>query len=549
MDSLYYRRTALVLATTSGVLYFVGFCGFDQAYLAWICLVPVMWALDDVSLGWGEALLIAWTFGLVTHLGGYTWITGMLHDFGHLPIPLALAGYFLLCLGQGSLLAAWGWSLNRVVTSLKLPMIWAAPVLMVLAEWLWPALFPSYLSNSQYRQVLFIQTLDLWGPLGLTFIVALASAVVYQTLAWWLRQRGHFPRLGWVTLILLVIGDIIYGVGSIADVDDTVGLTDRRLNIGIVQVNMGIYQKDDDPAEGARRHLNQSLEVADQGADLIVWPEAGYNYAIRTSMKNVKHIMGELDTPILFGAIRLDDGDDERRMYNSAFLADGDGHVRGTYDKIFLLAFGEYLPLGDWFPSLYDLSLFRHTSRFYRGIHTESLVLDQIRYGVLICYEDILPGFVRRVMEGEPHVLVNLTNDAWFGRSREPTIHLALAAFRAVEHRRYLVRATNTGISAFIDPAGRILEQTAIFERANRVLPVTPLEGRTLYGRFGDWVGMVCAMVLLWWLRGWFRELGGRILRRIRGSPMAPSEQSDAQEKQGEPGGEASDGESDGQPC
>jgi apolipoprotein N-acyltransferase len=497
VDSLYHTRSGVILATLSGVFYFVGFCGLDQFYLAWICLVPVMWALDDDSLGPREALLIAWVFGLVTHLGGYTWITGMLQDFGHLPLGLALLGYFLLCLAQGTLLAAWGWTFNRLVTRLRVPVVWAAPVTMVVAEWLWPALFPSYLSNSQYEQILFIQTLDLWGPLGLTFILALASAVIYQTLAWRFRQRGQLPRAGWITLGLLLLADFGYGLGAVASTDDDVALAERRIQIGVVQTNMGIYQKRGEPQEGVRRHREQSLEVAAQGAELIVWPESGFSYSLPASIENVKRpVMGPVSTPLLFGGVRRD----RDRVYNSAFLTDAEGNVKGTYDKTYLLAFGEFVPLGETFPSIYEMSLFAHTAHFTRGSHTRSLLLDDIRYGVLICYEDILPGFVREVMEGDPHILVNMTNDAWFGDSREPIIHLALAVFRSVEHRRFLVRATNTGISAFVDPAGRILERSPVFARANLVRPVAVLEGRTVYARLGDWVGVLGLMVLGFWL-------------------------------------------------
>jgi len=518
IDSLHNRLGSMALAAFSGVLYFVGFCGFDQFYLTWFCLIPVMWALDDSTLNRKEAVTIAWVFGLVTHLGGYSWITGMLRDFGHLPLPLAVAGYFLLCLAQGTLLTVWGFALHWVTNRLKISFVWSAPVLMVLAEWLWPALFPSYLSNSQYRQITFIQSLDVWGPLGLTFILTQSSAVLYQTLASLIRKRGKVPKLGWAVCVTLVITNFGYGLGATANIDDTVALADRRIKIGIVQVNMGIYEKFDQPGEGLRRHREQSAEVQAQGAELIVWPESGYNYGIPDGVTNVNFVnppvMTGIHTPVLFGGVRVVGGDGRgtRKPYNAAFLTDADGNVLGTYDKTYLLAFGEYVPLGETFPWLYDTALFRHTSHFYRGTHTRSLVLDDIRYGVLICYEDILPGFVRTVMEDDPQVLVNMTNDAWFGKSREPLIHLALAAFRAVEQRRFLVRSTNTGISAFIDPAGRIVQQTPVFARANLLHDVTPLDVRTIYAIFGDWLAVLCLAILLWWTRHALIAVGTQIV-------------------------------------
>ncbi len=507
------RRVHLALAIASAVLAFVGFVGFDQFYLMWVALVPITWALDDERLTPREAFAISWLFGTVAYFGGYTWLAGMLRDFGHLPVPLAYLGTLLLCAAQGLLFAFWGLGVHLLLTRRRLGAAFVVPVMMVVCEWLVPALFPAYLSNSQYRQLTFIQSLDLWGPLGLTFILTLASGVLYQTLAWRWRGRGALPAAGWLTLAALALFSAVYGTLAILDIDDTVAHAERRLRVGLVQVNMGIYQKDDEPEEGARRHREQSLELEAQGAELIVWPESGFNYALPTGITNIKeHVLGPLSTPLLFGAMRVERHGQERRVFNSAFLTDGEGRVLGTYDKTFLLAFGEFVPFGDWFPWLYDLGPFRHTGRFTRGSHQRPLVLNGLRLGVLICYEDILPRFVRRAMGEDPDVLVNLTNDAWFGDSREPLIHLAMAGYRAVEHRRFLVRVTNTGISAVIDPAGRILDPTPVFARANRLQEVAALSGKTLYGRLGDWVGLACLIVLFAWWRKPLAELGRRIL-------------------------------------
>ncbi|MBI5509446.1 MAG: apolipoprotein N-acyltransferase [Deltaproteobacteria bacterium] len=494
------RRPALVLAVVGGCLIFLGFCGCDQFYLEWVALVPVLWALDDDSLSHKEAIGIAWLFGFVAHLGAYTWITGMLMDFGYLPWPLAILVYALLCLAQSVLFAVWGYGVWRLKVGHRVSMVWSTPVMMVIAEWLVPQLFPSYLANSQYRQIYFIQSAEIWGPLGLTFILTMFSGLVYETLAWRCRRRGRAPVFAAAVFLGLFAANLAYGYVAVANIDDTVAHTDTRLKVGIVQVNMGIYEKDDNPAEGTRRHREQSLELEAQKVDLIVWPESGYNYGIADSTKNVaRQVLGPVTTPLIFGAVRIANGPKGREPYNSAFLVDGDGTVLGTYDKTYLLAFGEYLPFGDWLPILYRWS--PHTSHFRRGTHTKPLTLNGVSYGLLICYEDILPGFVRQVMDHEPQVLVNVTNDAWFGKSREPRIHLALALFRAVEHRRFLVRATNTGISAFVDPVGRILSETPIFARANLVETITPLSGRTLYASYGDWVAVLSVALLMWWAR------------------------------------------------
>ncbi|MBC7171482.1 MAG: apolipoprotein N-acyltransferase, partial [Polyangiaceae bacterium] len=143
---------------------------------------------------------------------------------------------------------------------------------------------------------------------------------------------------------------------------------------------------------------------------------------------------------------------------------------------------------GDVFPSLYELS--PNSSKFTPGTHLEPLPFGEHRIGTLICYEDVLPEFTRQLVSAsKPDLLVNITNDAWFGQSQEPLIHLALAKFRAVEHHRYLVRATNTGMSAIVDPVGRVVAQSGVFERASLVGEVAMLRGETLFAAVGPFPG------------------------------------------------------------
>ena len=204
--------------------------------------------------------------------------------------------------------------------------------------------------------------------------------------------------------------------------------------------------------------------------------------------------------PIIFGGLSSDVEDGERRLFNTAFLTNAAGEITGHYDKTFLLAFGEYLPFGEIFPELYEYS--PNTSHFTRGDHVHSMEFGEHRIGALVCYEDVLPNFVRDVMREDPHLLINVTNDAWFGDTQEPWVHLALAEMRAIEHHRYVIRATNTGVSAVIDPLGRVVAHTETFERASMVSEVHMMEGWTPYRSLGNWPGYaaLAAMVYLGWL-------------------------------------------------
>lgn len=486
-------------AVASGLLYALSFCGYEQDWLTWFCLIPVLWAFGDGYItSHRQALWAGWLTGLTAHLGVYTWLVGMLANFGGLPLSGAIIGYAIICIVQSVLFGFWGLGLFALQRHFKTDIVWAAPIAMVLAEWLTPALFPSYMANSLHARIVMIQACELWGVLGLTFAASLVCGSGYAVLAW-LMNRRPFPAVAVTATSALLIFMLIFGYRSVAEIDAQVAKTPQKLKVGLVQTNMGIFEKTANPEEGLRRHRDQSLEVEAQKVDLIVWPESGYYYALDPAVHNVKPmVLGRLQTPLLFGGMRVAYGQAGTQMFNSAFLTDAQGELTASYDKTHLVAFGEFLPLGDYFPVLYGLS--PQTSHFHRGSHVRPMQFMGYRLGTLICYEDILPQFVRRVMDEYPDILVNLTNDAWFGESREPRIHLALATFRAVEQRRFLIRAANTGISAIVDPVGRVLQETPTFARANLVGEVKPMHGHTFYQQMGDWPGYGCLLFVA--LRG-----------------------------------------------
>ncbi|HSI05104.1 MAG TPA: hypothetical protein VLC93_11520, partial [Myxococcota bacterium] len=224
------QRQAL-LAVASGAGYAIAWPGYEQWLLAWVCFVPLLWVLDDPGLGKARALGFSWVAGLTAHVLGYTWLIGMLRDFGHLPLPLAVLGFFLVCLGQSSLFGAWGLLTWVVSQRLRVPLVWTAPVTMVVIEWLYPALFPSYFANSQYRQLVVIQSVDIWGVLGVGFILALSSAVIYQVLAWLVRGRGQMPLASGITFVVLVAFDIVYGAAALSNIDDTVAVAPKKIRV------------------------------------------------------------------------------------------------------------------------------------------------------------------------------------------------------------------------------------------------------------------------------------------------------------------------------
>ncbi len=187
--------------------------------------------------------------------------------------------------------------------------------------------------------------------------------------------------------------------------------------------------------------------------------------------------------------------------FNSALLLGKYGEVEAIHDKAFLLAFGEYMPFGEMFPKLYELS--PETSRYQAGTRTAPIEIKaddgsvRAKLGMLICYEDLVPRYAKRVAAHNPHIFMNLTNDAWFGKTAEPEHHLNLALMRAVEYRRWLIRSTNTGISVFIDAVGRRVAETSLDDAETLLRHVPLLETPTLYATLGDWPLLLLAILVV----------------------------------------------------
>jgi len=487
-----------IAAITGGMLIFVGYAGFDQFYLEWFCLVPVLWAIRDQRPG--RAFLIGWLAGIVMNIGGFYWAIQMFREFAGLAWPLAVLGLLLLAAANGFLVAAWAWATRRIIRDTGWSVAWVSPVVWTALEKFWPELFPNYLGASQYKLPLVTQVADLTGVLGVTFILVYFNSTLFAVLEQWFQNRRSAIRQ-LLVLAAVMAAVLIYGQVRISAVDRQAAAAEH-LTIGLIQTNRGAGDKRHDPESLLREHQEMSRSlVASQPLDLIVWPESVLGVRLTSREGSLPtEMLGDTHTPTLFGAVLQLREDRLAPPYGSALLADGAGRILGIYDKMVLVPFGEYIPFGETFPALY--SLLPVPGRFQPGQSREPLPFGKYLLSVNICYEDIFPGHVRSLMRGRPDrripdVMFNLTNDSWYGKTTEPTEHLALASFRSIEHRRSLVRSTNTGISAFVDPVGRIVTRSGIWTRETLVGRVPMMQGRTVYALLGDWIGWVCALLAL----------------------------------------------------
>jgi apolipoprotein N-acyltransferase len=478
-------KVAYPLSLLTGLLYWIAFPGIDVWPLAFVALVPLFVALAGQRPKHG--FWLGWTAGFGMTVTGFYWLSYTLEVFSGFPQPLCWLFQAILCAYQAGRIGLFGWLATRGERR-----GWGRGVTLALAfaasELLFPLLFPWFYGATVHQLIPLLQVAELGGPIAVSLILlgfnyALAELVLARL------ERRKLKRVALAGALAPVVA-AAYGLIRVPMIDARSAAAEK-LEVGLVQANMSLMGKRKNKREGLDRHLKATKELQSQGPlDLVVWSETSVMSAVQEDDADRvlrKQFTQSLGVPALFGSVLVRQVNDAREyvLFNSALLTDKAGAVVGRFDKQLLLAFGEYLPLGETFPILYEWS--PNTGHFQAGSSFKPLSLGQHQIGVVICYEDVLPSFVNRVMsEGEPELLANLTNDAWFGDSTQPWIHLALAKLRAVEQRKFFVRSTNSGVSAFIDPAGRVISHTETFQEQSQRATLRWLKGKTLYTFWGD---------------------------------------------------------------
>lgn len=475
----YDRTTALGLAGLSGLLYFGALPGIGVWPLAFVAQVPLALALRGQAPR--RAALVGFASGMVMAATGFHWLVGTVARFGEVPAPLALVVALALWAQMAGRMAALGWLVARAeARGWPFPLPFGAA--FAATELLYPLIFPWFFSVTVYEIPTLLQAAELGGPYVVSLVLLGPNLAIAELL--WARREQRPPSRAVVAAGFAAIA-LAAGLGRarMAMVDARAAAA-PAIRVGLAQGNQP--PKGRKQSTATYRRLTDDLR--DQRVDLVVWPEGAVAdvYPEPTYGEDLRReVTGTLGVAAIFGGGLVREVAGVKRETNSAFLADASGAVLGRYDKQKLLPFGETLPFAETFPALRSLA--PNTSELLRGTTMEPFVWQGHRIAPLICYEDILPSYVRAmVASAEPDLLVNLTIDTWFGRTTEPWSHAALAAFRAIEHRRFLVRATNSGVSAVVDPVGRFVATSGLFEEEKLVAEVRWLRGRTAYELVGD---------------------------------------------------------------
>jgi apolipoprotein N-acyltransferase len=494
--------TGDALAALSGVLLAFSFPKFGHWAVAWVALVPLLVSVAAARSG-RTAFRRGYAAGAVSSMGLVYWTEAVVVQFGGLPVVVGLVVMTLLCLALALFPSLFAWLVWRWLRAFGSAALLLAPVAWVATEILRAHTLFRFswclLGYSQHENVAFIQ-IARFGAVYLVSAVVAASSAVLAYLVVERDPRGRAAASASLAVLLVAVGT--FGSAALGQPIRASG----RIKVGLVQA--AILQGEKwDPALAWRnvdRHVALTEQAADKGARLVVWPESAVPFLFDRN-PGVAGQLGELARArgihLLFGNDDREDVPGGYRMFVGAKMLDPAGRLALRYHKIRLVPFGEYVPMQPLLTAggRFTAKLVDQVADFTPGDAHVVAPVEGHPIGVTICYEAIFPDVVRGFAAGGAELLVNVTNDAWYGRSSAPHQHLAMASFRAVENGKYLVRAANTGISAVVDPRGRVLERTALFEPATIVREVPFVAGTTFYARHGDvfaWGGFALAAVL-----------------------------------------------------
>jgi len=490
------RRSAAAVA--SGLLLALAFPPVDWNPLAWIALVPLLWAALGRGVRW--ALTAAWIAGFVFFVATLYWLVFTIGTYTNLSPLVSIGPVLLLCAFLGLFFAVFAAGCELARRS-RVELALVSPPLWVVLEWMRTYVLGGFpwvsIGYSQYRATYLIQFAEFTGVYGVSALVVVVNVVVYRGFRRWRDQRAPGTR-GMLALVGVLVVLVLWGSWRVRALEATPPA--GSLRVGFIQGNVPQDVKWDRAYQGTTldRYEDLTGRAVTEGAELVVWPETAAPFFFQEEgelRERVVALARRHRVWLLVGSPAFSYERAGVALHNRAYLVAPDGSADRYYDKMELVPFGEYVPLA-------HLLFFVH--KVVEGIgefraSTDPVVFPTAHgatFGTLICYEGIFPGLTRRFVARGADFLVNITNDAWFGRTAAPYQHLAMVTVRAIENRVPIVRVANTGFSAMVDIDGRIRWRTDLFETAWRVDTIRWTGVQTLYTRVGDLFVYACMVIL-----------------------------------------------------
>jgi len=449
------HRKEIPLCILSAVLLILSYPIFNLEFLAWFGFVPLFFAIQGKSKS--KAFLFSFITGVIFWCGTIYWLhhvswPGFILLVLYLSLYFGFFGIFFVLL-----------SINDKRSTINVLLI---PVAWVLLEWLrstGPTGFGwALLGYSQYLNLPIIQIADITGVWGVSFLVMMVNFAIWKAL---FKVKEYFD-LELLIIFGLFICVLSYGYYKLYFKPSTLNL--KPVKISIIQGNIPQYQKwDEDFQQNIfNRYEMLTKEAARMRPDLIIWPESSLPWIVDENSRGIRSITRlakEVKVPILAGVVAGGSARSESDMpsyYNSAMLISENGEILQQYNKLHLVPFGEYIPFERHIPFIREY-IDKPIGDYSPG--NKYTVFDhKTKFGVLICFEDIMPHLAKRFVKKGADLLVNITNDAWFMKTSAPYQHAQPSVFRAIENRVPVVRCANTGLSCFIDRFGRIYDKVRV---------------------------------------------------------------------------------------
>lgn len=495
--------SAWLLAVISGVIQVVIFPSLSVYYLCWMALTPLLVAILWCRSSLGKSFLLAYVSGIIWYAGSCYWVYHVMHSYGGLPPPVAFGILVLFCLylalyhgvfGVLTAMVARGPRVGPTRALLFVPFIWVAVELARarITGFPWDLLGYTQIDNIPFTRIATVT-----GVYGLSWVIALVNCVLALGIIRF-RERG-ISILAVAVAAAITLQSGIFLKPEALPTDQFAVLLQENLPVDFNEWTVDYYDRMIATLvqlSSSGSHNSQAEQVR---ANLVIWPESPAPFY--SADPKFRHWMTSLASDsgayLIVGNVGVNSGDDPRhpQIFNSAVLVTPEGEIKARYDKVHLVPFGEYVP----FKSLlvFAQKLTKEVSDFSRGSLRTVFDVGEHKAGTFICYESIFPDEVRQFARNGAELFVNISNDGWFGESGAPGQHLNLARMRALENHRWLLRSTNTGITASIDPFGRVVERAPRNVRTALRAPFAFTNVTTFYTRFGDWFAFGCAIITI----------------------------------------------------
>lgn len=493
------NRSRFVCVVLSSIFLILSFPNFNFEFLAWIALVPLFFAIQNIRPR--NAFLLSYLCGVLFFLGTIYWLIHVTLP-GMIVVVLCMALYF----GLFGLVVSHKSRVSNYEAIFFIPAAWVT--LELVRSHLFTGFGWNLLGYSQSYNLPAIQIADITGVYGVGFLVCMTNAALFLTIRDLRKKEHSFTYLA--IALFLVFAALAYGTFRVKNI-----FTGEKVRVAVVQGNIPQNKKWDMNfrEEILNKYESLTKQASIDKVDLVIWPETsvpGFLESENDLRERIRSLAKNINTPILIGA----PSEDGESYYNSAILVAEDGRTLDRYDKMHLVPFGEYVPfkkalsfverfapspIGDFSKGKKPTVFKFFIERGAKNGRTSWKLIKKVKFSCLICFEDIFPDIARGFVKDGASFLVNMTNDAWFHKTNAQYQHAQASVFRAVENRVNVVRSANTGLSCFIDQKGEIVSEVTdgterLFIDGFQIHDIVLTNTKTLYTMHGDIFAYLCVL-------------------------------------------------------